>query len=158
MAREPWYESENPSRVARGASWRVAIWVIAIVLFCGLIATSIWAFKVVTSDVKGAGDATTQINSANNRINSQEWFHAQYAVILTADENLENAFDDMKAHPNDSFYQVNFTGLRNRCNEMVNNYNAEAMKVSRAKWLDPTLPVKIDSTDQATDCKERGAK
>lgn len=155
MAREPWYESNNPSRVARGASWRTALWIVAIVAFFGLLGAGIWAVKVATSDVRGAGDATTQINSGTNRINSQEWFHSQHAAILTADRNLDQAAADVAAHPGDDFYATNLTGLRNRCVEMVNNYNAEAQKVSRAKWLDPNLPVRIDDTDPATDCKPK---
>ncbi len=26
MGREPWYETDNPSRFARGASWRGGVW------------------------------------------------------------------------------------------------------------------------------------
>lgn len=68
MKREPWYESTDPGRVVRGGSWRVALWIVGVVVSVGLISAGIWALKVATSDIKGAGDQTRIVNSANNRI------------------------------------------------------------------------------------------
>lgn len=158
MPREPWFESNNPDRLARSAGWRLGVWIVVGVVFFGLLGAGIWAVRVATSDVKGAGETTQRVNDATNRINSQEWFHGQYAQILTADRNLDEAAANLKANPvgtgNHDFHQTNYTGLKNRCVEMVNAYNAEALKVTRAKWLDPALPQRIDETDPKTDCKE----
>lgn len=143
--------------VARSVGWRAALWVLAIVLGAGALSGGVWAFKVATSDVKGAGDATRITNDGRNRVNAQEWFHDQYGQILTADRNLDQAAADLNAHPNDDFYRTNYTGLKNRCVEMVQKYNAEAGKVSRGKWLDPALPSQIDDSDPKTDCRETSA-
>lgn len=160
--RQPWYESENPDRVARSAGWRMGVWIVAAVVFFGLIGIGVWGFKVATSDVKGAGDQTRIINDGRNRVNAQEWFEAQYAQVLTADKNLDEAAANLKAHPvgdaNHDFWQTNYTGLKNRCNEMAANYNAETKKVSRGKWLSPDLPYEIDGSDPKTDCKESEKK
>lgn len=154
MPREPWYESDNPSRVARGIGWRAATWIVVGVLFFGAIGVGIWYFKVATSGAKGAGDQTRIVNDGRNRVNAQEWFEGQYNLILGADQKLDQAAADKAASPGDAFAATNYTGLVNRCIDMRNAYNAEANKVSRGQWRDPRLPYQIDQTDPKTDCKE----
>lgn len=142
---------------ARSVGWRLLIWIVVAIAVVGVIGGVIWGVKVATSDVKGAGDATRITNDGRNRVNAQEWFHSQYAQIQAADKNLDDAAANLAkaSTPDDkAFWQTNYTGLKNRCNEMVANYNAEAQKVSRGKWLDPSLPVAIDGFDTKTDCKE----
>lgn len=154
MPREPWYESDNPSRVVRGGSWRVALWIVGIVLFFGALSVGIWYFKVATSGVKGAGDQTRIVNDGQNRIAAQEAFEALYAQIKAYDRNLDQAAKDKAEHPGDPFYATNYSGLVKTCNDAVAQYNADARKVTRAKWISPDLPYEIDLNDPATDCKE----
>jgi nitrate reductase NapE component len=145
------------SALTRSIGWRLLIWILVAVAVIGAIGAVIWGVKVATSDVKGAGDATRITNDGRNRVNAQEWFHSQYAQIVAADKNLDEAAANLaKATTSEdkAFYQTNYTGLKNRCNEMVANYNAEANKVSRGKWLDPALPQQIDGFDTKTDCRE----
>lgn len=152
--REPWYDSDNPSRVVRGATWRTFLWIIGIVAFVGLLSGGIWALRVATAPIKGAGDQEIIINDGRNRINAQEWFEGQYGQIKAADRKLDDAATNLAANPGDDFWRTNYTGLKNRCIEMVEAYNAEAHKVSREDWRDPRLPSRIDNTDPSTDCKE----
>lgn len=152
--RGPWYDSDNPTRVARGFTWRAAVWVIGVVLFVGAIGVGVWYFKVATSDIKGAGDATRQVNTGKNRIASQEAFEALYAQIQAYDRNLDQAAADKAEHPGDAFFATNYSGLVKTCNDAVGQYNADARKVSRAKWLTDDLPYEINITDPKTDCKE----
>lgn len=155
--REPWYESDNPRRLSSGVFRHVAAWVIGLVLLAGAISGGIWAFKVGFSGPKGAGDQTRITNDGRNRVNAQEWFQGQYGQILAADRNLDQAAANLNAHPSGDdhdFYLTNYTGLKNRCVDMVTAYNAEALKVSRAQWRDPALPQHIDDSDTTTDCKE----
>lgn len=154
MPREPWYDSDNPSKVARGFGWRVGVWVVAIVVFFGLIGIGVWGFKVATSDVKGQGDQTRITNDGRNRIAAQESFEALYAQIQAYDRNLDQAAKDKAEHPGDSFYATNYSGLVKTCNDAIGQYNADARKVSRAKWLTSDLPYEIDVNNPATDCKE----
>lgn len=154
MPREPWYESSNPDRVARSAGWRIGVWVLAAVVFAGLVGVGIWGFKVATSGVKGAGDQTRIVNDGRNRIAAQESFEALYAQIQAYDRNLDQAAKDKAEHPADAFYATNYSGLVKTCNDAVGQYNADARKVSRAKWLSPDLPYEIDTNNPATDCKE----
>lgn len=152
--REPWYESNNPDRVARAAGWRVALWILGIVLFVGAISGGVWAFKVATSDVKGAGDAQRKVNSGDNRIAAQESFEALYQQIQAYDRNLDQAAKDKAEHPGDPYFATNYSGLVKTCNDAVGQYNADARKLSRAKWLSTDLPFEIDGSDPKTDCKE----
>ncbi len=152
--RDPWHESDNPSTVVRGGSWRIALWIVGVVAFFALLTGGIWFAKVLLSGPKGAGDQEIITNDGRNRINAQEWFAGQYGQILTADKNLDQAAANLAANPTGEFEKTNYTGLRNRCNDMVNTYNTEALKVTRGKWISPNLPERIDSTDPATDCQE----
>jgi len=152
--REPWYDSDNPTTVLRGGTWRGIVWVIALLITAAIIGGAWWAIKVATSDVKGAGDATVQINSGKNRIAAQETFEALYQQILAYDRNLDQAARDKAEHPGDSFFATNYSGLVKICNDAVGQYNADARKVSRAKWLTEDLPFEIDATNPLTDCRE----
>jgi hypothetical protein len=154
MGREPWYESPNPSRVARGGSWRIGVWIICAVVFFALLGGAIWGIKVLVSGPKGAGDQEIITNDGRNRINAQEWFQSQYGQILTADRQLDDAAANLAKNPTGDFEKTNYTGLKNRCVDMVNAYNAEANKVTRGKWMSPDLPEHIDDSDPKTDCKE----
>lgn len=152
--RDSWHESANPDRVAWAVSWRIGTWILAAVLFVGLIGVGVWAFKVVTSDVKGAGDATRITNDGKNRIAAQETFEALYAQIQAYDRQLDQAAKDKAEHPGDPFFATNYSGLVKTCQDAVGQYNADARKVSRAKWLSEDLPFEIDQTDVRFDCKE----
>lgn len=151
MDRRDWKEVDS---VSRSAGWRIGVWVLVAVLFGGVLAAGIWWFKVATSEVRGAGDATQRINDGKNRIASQEAFEALYQQILAYDRNLDQAAEDKAEHPGDTFYATNYSGLVKQCNDAVGQYNADARKVSRAKWLSPDLPYEIDQTDVRFDCKE----
>jgi hypothetical protein len=152
-SRTPWHESSNPTTVVRGATWRGWIWVITAVVMVGLIVSGIWWFRVATSEIRGAGDATIQINSGQNQIQSQALFEEMYAKILEYDKNLDVAAAALAKSPS-SFNQTNYDGLVMTCNTAVTEYDAETRKVGSAKWRSSDLPYKIDTTAPETDCRE----
>lgn len=154
MPREPWYDSDNPDRVTWSIAWRGGLWVLGVVAVISVISIGVWAFQVATSDVKGQGDAQRQVNSADNRLFAQGNFQDLYNEIKASDRKLDQAAADVAAHPGDSFYQTNYTGLKAHCMDAVAQYNAAARKISQAKFRDEDLPAQIDDTNPATDCKE----
>lgn len=149
-------DHHNPDVVMFGLTWRGIVLLLVAVLVLGGIGAGIWAFKVATSDIKGAGDQTRITNDGRNRVNAQEWFASQYEQIRSTDRRIDEAAAERAANPTDDFYKTNYTGLVNRCMEMVGAYNAEANKVSRGGWRDEALPFQIDATNTETDCKETG--
>ena len=152
--RVPWHESENPSRVVRGASWRIGAWIVGVMVFFGLIGAGIWGFKVATSGIKGEGDKTRIVNDGKNQIASQEAFEALFAQIQAYDRNLDQAAKDKAEHPGDAFFATNYSGLVKTCNDAVFQYNADARKISKSKWMSADLPYEIDLNNPLTDCKE----
>ena len=140
--------------VSRFTASRIAVWTIVGVLFFAALGAGIWYFKVTTSEVKGAGDATRITNDGKNRIAAQETFEALFQQIQAYDKNLDQAAKDKAEHPNDPFFATNYSGLVKTCNDAVAQYNADARKVSRAKWLTEDLPFEIDQTNPLFDCKE----
>lgn len=147
-------ELRDFDRASRSVGARIAIWTVVAVLFFGALGGGIWAFKVATSEVKGEGDKTRIVNDGKNQIAAQETFEALYQQIQAYDRNLDQAAADKAAHPGDAFFATNYSGLVKQCNDAVGQYNADARKVSRAKWLSSDLPYEIDQADARFDCKE----
>ncbi len=141
-------------RASRSVGARVAIWTIVGVLFFGALGAGIWMFKVATSEVKGEGDKTRIVNDGKNQIAAQEAFEALFQQIQAYDRNLDQAAADKAEHPGDAFFATNYSGLVKQCNDAVGQYNADANKVSRAKWMSEDLPFQIDQTNPLFDCKE----
>ncbi len=132
----------------------LVIWLGVFIAVIAVIVGAVWAFKVLTSPAKGAGDQVRITNDGRNRVNAQEWFVGQYEQIRSTDRRIDQAAAALAKKPDGDFEKTNYTGLINRCMEMVGAYNAEATKVSRGQWRDPALPVRIDDSDSTTDCKE----
>ncbi len=143
MDRTRWYDSDNPSTVARGATWRAGVWVVAVVAFVGLLGAGIWAFNVATSDVKGRGDAVRITNDGRNRLAQQAYFEQTYADIKAADLNLDLPGEDVEK-----------AGRLAYCRRLVADYNAAARKEVAEAFRSADLPAQITDADPATDCKE----
>lgn len=149
-----WYDSDNPSTVVRGATWRVVLWVLAILAVVAVVSGLVWGFKVATSDVKGRGDAVVQKNSAENRVAAQERFEDLYQQVIAADRKIGPAKAAVKANPT-QVNQTNLTGLQNFCVQTVADYNAEARKYSKRDFRAVDLPQEISEFSETpqTDCK-----
>lgn len=156
MRRRYWTDQENPDKLSLSFAWRVLVALLAALAVCGIVGGVIWGIKVITSDVRGAGDQTRIVNDANNRINAQQWFHDQYGQIRSTDGKLDPAYVNLQAAlgtPDENVLRVTYTGLLDRCIDMREQYNSEAQKVTRQQWRDPQLPTRIDESDPATDCQ-----
>jgi predicted alpha/beta hydrolase len=154
LNRDPWCDSDNPTRVVRGASWRLAVWITATVVFFALIGLATWGFKVAISDVKGKGDAVQIRNAARNRINAQENFEQRYQDIIASDRRLTVLAAAKTATPTDRVAVTNYAGGVSYCIDAVADYNASARKFSQADFKAADLPVVIDDNDPTTDCQE----
>lgn len=147
-----WYDSDNPSTVVRGATWRAILWVLAVLLVVALVSIGVWGFKVATSDVKGQGDAVRTKNDSVNRIAKQELFEDYFADIQATDAKIGPAAEAAKADPT-TVNKTNLTGLVNYCLDVVGDYNAESRKYTAADFRAVDLPYQIDTTNPSTDCK-----
>lgn len=143
--RGPWYESENPSTLVRGASWRAGVWIICALIVCVAIGAVWWAISVATAPVRGAGDVYRQNNSGQNRIYAQAHFQDLYADIESYKVQINQAAQDKADHPGDSFYTTTYTGLFNTCVSAVNQYNADSGKALFTDWKAAGLPERIDA-------------
>lgn len=152
MSREPWYESDNPTRVARGAGWRAAVAVVLVMVAVAVIGGGVWVLKVVTSDVKGRGDSVRIKNDARNRINAQTDFEKLYADIVQSDAKIDVLDAAAKTDPT-LVNRTNATGQRTYCLSVVADYDAKARSYASADFRAADLPYRIDTTDPTTDCK-----
>ena len=150
MARHPYYASDNPTAVVRGASWRTAVWIVCAVAFFSAVSIGIWAFQVGTSDVKGRGDATQKVNSGDNRLAQQAYFEQTYADIQAADRKLDQLAADKAAHVDGA--DVRYSGAVSYCIQLVADYDAAARKQVADRFRAVDLPARIDTTAAATDC------
>lgn len=150
---QKWYDSDNPSTVVRGGTWRAMIWVLSIIAFFVIIGLLSWGFKVFTAPVKGQGDAYREQQSSTNRIASQARFEDLYQEILQSDAKLAPAKAALDVNPKDPIKSTEYTGLMNYCLDVVGDYNAEARKYLAKDFRAIDLPPQIDPLDPATDCK-----
>lgn len=144
-------EIREVNYVARHSAWRLAVWIVAGVLFFGAIGVGVWYFGVATSGVKGAGDATKQQNSAANRLQAQAKYSSLYEGILAADKNIDTLDAAAKADPT-VVNKTNLTGAQNVCQQDVAAYNAMAVNSLTAQWRPVELPARVGD-DPMTDCK-----
>lgn len=139
---------------ARRGGLSVLAWIVVIIVAAAAISAAIWGIKVAISGVKGTGDVQRKTNDANNRIAAQEHFEALYGEIKAYDQQLDQAAADKKDNPGNQYFATNYSGLVKQCIDARNQYNADANKVTQAKWLSSDLPYQIDATTPETDCKE----
>ena len=154
MSREPWYEDDNPDRVARAVGGRFILWLIVFVVVFGLIGVGIWAFSVGTAPVKGRGDAFRQKESGTNRIASQERFEQLYQDVLASDRRIDTFAASLKRNPDSVVAQTNYDGAITHCQNVVADYDAASRKYTSADFRAIDLPAQIDNQDPTTDCKE----
>lgn len=120
--------------------------IIGAVLLVALCGWGIYAFKVATSPVKGAGDTVIKNNSVDNRTKAQERFRALYAAIVRNQQNVVIAAKTTKDHPNDRIARTNYDGAVQICVSSVADYNAETGKVLSQDWLPADLPKTISDS------------
>jgi hypothetical protein len=149
-----WYENENPSGVARSASWRIGVFVLIWLGIVALVGILVWGFRVVTSDIKGQGNAVIIKNDAVNRIAQQERFEQLYADVKAADLKIGTAAAALVLSPLDKTAQQTYTGTINFCIQVSADYDALARKFSAEDFRSVDLPEQIDRFDSSTDCKE----
>lgn len=151
---ENWREFD---REAYSGGWRMAGITLVVILACSAMGGVGWLIKVALSDVKGAGDATVKINSADNRLQQQELFQDLYRKIQENELNLKQACADKwenKGKPSESFHNTNYSGMVMAYNQSVTEYNAQTQKARAEKWLPASLPTEITPVDLVNYCKE----
>lgn len=133
----------------------VAAVAIAVVLALGAL---VWGFSVVTSDVKGQGDAEIVKNEAGNRIRAQEGFEQKFAAIKSADQNINVTAEALKSDPDSVKLKAELLGQKQACNGLVGAYNAASRKFTQAEFRAADLPFELNvdaaTTFPETDCKE----
>jgi hypothetical protein len=143
----PWYESDNPDRVARAGYLRIVVYVVLTLAIIGMLSGVGWAFKVALSPAKGAGDQARRNNSADNRIYAQGHFLDLYGDIEAYGVQLKQAAADKTANPGDSYYTTVYTGIFTTCVSAVTQYNADVNKALFSDWRSTGLPEHIDAAD-----------
>jgi hypothetical protein len=126
------------------------LWVVGILLVVAVIGIAVWAFSVGTSNVKGAGDAIKQNNSAVNRVQKQEMFQqiaADYDGYLTNIEGAKAAVKDAVGTTQKQLRQTELIGLRQVCVSAAEQFNAESQKYSSRDWKSAGLPPSLDAKE-----------
>lgn len=140
-------------RASLSLGWRILAWLVAALVIGGLITWAVLGIRAITSETKGALDKEIAINQGKNQIQSQELFQDLYAKIQEYDSGIDVLAAAVRRNPS-SFNQTNLDGQILACIGAVKQYNSEAGKISRGKWMSPDLPFEIDQTDPRFDCKE----
>jgi hypothetical protein len=131
-------------------------WLVGILVVCAVIGAAVWGIGVATSDVAGRGNQRRAINSSDNRTFAQEQFEELFNDVKTYDAQISTsaaaAAAETEPTEKSRLNQVTL-GVTNQCISTVQQYNAEARKVSKERFRAADLPAQIDDLDPSTDCK-----
>lgn len=134
--------------------------VIGIILVIG---AGIWALRVATAPVKGAGDAVITKYSEQNWVSAQRGFHQNVNDFAAFKAKMQTTASqlarELKAHPapngtpydpaQDHINSLNsdLNGLSAQCNNTVSSYNTDVAGYLTAGFRDPSLPERLDPAD-----------
>lgn len=139
--------------VATARRWTIIAFIALVVLSVGG-----WWLGVALSGPKGRGQQIKDINKANNRTFAQEQFHELLADIRAYDAQIGIQQAALNNHPTQDGERSRLAqvvaGIQTQCVSTVEQYNAEARKISREKFRDSDLPEQVDTQDPNYDCKE----
>lgn len=126
--------------------------VIAFFLVVALV-IGIWVFRVATADVKGRGDTTIQTKgNANYRIAAYDHFYDLCAAAQTMQQNAAGtqALLDAATEPSEKDrLTVTLQAQKNRLNELVNQYNADASKAGTiGQFKASDLPFVLNASEE----------
>lgn len=130
--------------------------VIAVIAVWLVIAVSVWGWGVATAGIYGRGEAHKQIESATNRIEKQQLFEQDIADVNKFVEQIRSYAPTVSSYatqiagqPDDAIgshstelsrRQQNLAAMKLQCINTVENYNAEARKVSSEQFRAADLP------------------
>lgn len=146
-----WNEAKRD--INRGVLFGLKWWVIIIILVA-LVGIGFWVFKVLTSEIQGQGDALIEKNSAENWTAAQAGFEQNYQDIVSTDQKIVLAYQQVQAFPDDKTIYQTYTGLQSYCLSAVAEYNADARSYLLEDFRASDLPQEIDTNNPVTDCKE----
>jgi hypothetical protein len=147
--RQPWHESDNPSTVVRGATWRGGLWLLAVVVIALVIGGIVWGINTLVAEPKGRGDAYRNKESGVHRVFAQEAFEKRYADIEATRAKIRTALQ-VPAADRTGEQEIRLEGLRSYCATVTGDYNAAARSYSQQDFRAADLPARLDAT---TDCE-----
>lgn len=128
--------------------------VLVIVLAIGGFFIEQWWTRT-TAPIKGRTNQISSINGAENRTFQQEHFETLYGDIKGYVQQIhiqQQALNQSAPGPERDHALVILTGLRDQCVSTVQQYNADANKISADDFRTADVPYQIDQSDPTTDC------
>lgn len=119
-------------------------WVL-IILLALLLAAAVWGMRVLTSEVRGQGDAVIQRNSAENWVAAQAKFEGNYAEYEATLVKIEERAALAAADPDDKTLRTEVSGLRSYCASVAADYNADARSFLLEDFRSADLPGRLDA-------------
>jgi hypothetical protein len=146
---------------------RTGMWVITgVIVFVVAVGGVLWGLGVITSPVRGAGDAYAQKNSAGNWITAQKQFQSdaktfQVRLVQIADASKAVKAWQTGAHPTDGIaaytdgetgnnLRTTLTGLTTGCQNIAATYNTDSHAYLSQQFKDADLPDQLDPTACST--------
>lgn len=140
---------------------RTGMWVIVgIIVFVLAISAGLWALGIISSPVRGAGDAYAQKNGAGNFVSAQRGFVADNndykATKLKIADAVKIVADDKTAvAPSDALAAYQFQRqvtddrtavqqLTQHCQDVVADYNTRAGSYLSQDFMGANLPIQLD--------------
>lgn len=135
------YHKEAAKGIGTGA-----IYVIVIGIVLAIIGGIFFTMNVLLAPAKGAGGVIIKNNSAENRIEKQEQFEKLFAKVETNKGLVAQHTKNVAANPTDKQASTVLLGVQSACVASVEQYNAEARKVTSMDWKAADLPDSLTTT------------
>lgn len=144
-------EAKEAQWYARETGKNIAPWVIGFFVLAIIIGLGTWAWNVLASDPKGAGDTIITNNSSENRVRAQAEFTSLYNGVQAADDNIQTLYDAYQRNAT-QVNEMNLIGAQNICTQNVGKYNRLSETTLDKKWIPEGYPTRIGD-DSDTDCQ-----
>ena len=135
------YHKEAAKGIGTGA-----IYVIVIGVVLAIIGGIFFTMNVLLAPAKGAGGVIIKNNSAENRIEKQEQFEKLMAKVETNKALVAQHTKTVALDPTDKQATMVLSGVQSACVASVEQYNAEARKVTSMDWKAADLPDSLTTT------------
>ena len=120
----------------------IVLWVLGIFALFAVLGIALWGFGVLSSPIRGQGEAFQQQQSATNRVQQQAKFEqiaADYDGYLIQIQNAQAALKSASPDTR-SQRETELIGLRQICVTAAQDFNAESRKYLAREWKSAGLP------------------
>lgn len=129
--------------------------ILLIVFVVGGISAGVWAFRVATAPIVGAGNQRIEVNDADYRIEAYDRFFNLCSQVAADKQRISSLEQELEVADPDSDRReqifASMTAIRNGIAENVEQYNVDAAKEgTRGQFRASELPYRLNAEGETS--------